>query len=85
MVLRLLQYGFAKENAEVAKAKEEAVEAICANPANAPLIMAFKEVSKVSPKTFMSIIRIWGVLFGPLSRYRDYFRFCLVLLRRGEP
>jgi hypothetical protein len=37
------KYGFADVKEQKAAAKEAALEAACANPENAPLIMAFKE------------------------------------------
>jgi hypothetical protein len=43
----LLQYGFLEVKAEQAKSKEAAIQANCANPANAALILAFQECSKV--------------------------------------
>jgi hypothetical protein len=43
-----LQYGFVEVKAEQAKSKEAAVQANCANPANAALILAFQECSRVS-------------------------------------
>ncbi len=41
------KYGFADVKEEKAAAKEAAAEAACANPKNAPLIMAFSECMKV--------------------------------------
>ena len=41
------EFGFRKAKAEKAKAKESAIEAGCANPANAPLLLVFEEMASV--------------------------------------
>lgn len=47
MEVIIAKYGFANVKEEKAAAKEAAAEAACANPKNAPLILAFKECAKV--------------------------------------